>query len=193
MKTEPKTRMPAAPHAAKPKIVKPTPKAANGKTDKPAEERRKPLTIGEEIQQHHFRSEAEKAYINLVFTGNYLASKMQVLLRQFDGLTHQQYNILRILRGQQGKAISLLDVKCRMLDRQPDVSRIIERMVKKGLINRSVCGEDRRQVDLTITSAGLKLLNEIGDKHQQTHSALFKLNDAELVKLNKLLDFARSE
>lgn len=150
-------------------------------------------TIEKEIRQPHFRSGAEKAFINLVFTANYLNSKLSVFLRTYDGLTPQQYNILRILRGQKGSPISILEVKNRMLDRQPDASRIIDRMVHKGLISRSVSKTDRRQVDLVITKTGLKLLDTIGDKHLTLFNALFTMSEAELEKFNSTLDRIRAE
>jgi DNA-binding MarR family transcriptional regulator len=171
----------------------PAKKAAAGKPAPAQQPTGGAHTIEEEIRQTHFRTSGEKAFINLVFTANYLNSKLSVFLRQYDGLTPQQYNILRILRGQKGNPISILEVKNRMLDRQPDASRIIDRMVRKGLISRTASRTDRRQVDLAITKAGLKLLDSVGDKHLALFRALFNMSEAELEKFSLMLDSIRAD
>lgn len=150
-------------------------------------------TIGDELQQRSFRSDADMAYLNLIYTSNWFMFHVQGYLKQFDGLTMQQYNVLRILRGQRGNPISLLQVKCRLLDRNSDVSRIIDRMVRKGLICRETCNADRRQVDLTITDKGAQLLETVGDGINTVLDAFSDAaSPAELQQLCAVLDRARA-
>lgn len=148
------------------------------------------VPIEDEIKQPRFADLAEKALVNLIYTTNFFAARSEQLLKSYE-LTPQQYNILRILRGQQGRAISLLEVKGRMLDRNPDVSRIVDRMVRKGVVDRQVCPTDRRQADLTITARGLDLLSRIDPYISRGYDTLKELKDGDLERLNQLLDRAR--
>jgi DNA-binding MarR family transcriptional regulator len=150
-------------------------------------------TIAEELQQRNFRSDADMAYLNLIYTSNWFIFQVQGYLKQYDGLTMQQYNVLRILRGQHGNPLSLLQVKCRLLDRNSDVSRIIDRMVRKGLISRETCNADRRQVDLTLTPKGSNLLESVGDSINTVLDAFSDAaSPAELQHMSDLLDRARA-
>jgi len=157
--------------------------------EKPAR-RPRVVPIEDEIKQSRFADPAEKALVNLIYTTNVFQARTEQLLKSYD-LTLQQYNILRILRGQQGRAISLLEVKGRMLDRNPDVSRIVDRMVRKGVVDRQVCPTDRRQADLTITARGLELLGRIDPYIDRGFETLRGLKEADLERLNQLLDRAR--
>lgn len=135
----------------------------------------KTLTLEAAIEQERFSSEKEKALVNLVFTGNWVQHRLQLFFKKFDGLTHQQYNVLRILKGQNGKPLSLLEIKRRMLDPNSDTSRIIDRMVAKGLILRTVCPTDRRQIELRIQPMGEALLARIGMAHLEIYASLDQL------------------
>lgn len=147
-------------------------------------------TLEEAIQQQSFRSDAEKAFVNLLFTASWFGNRFQAFLKPFD-LTPQQYNILRILRGQKGNPISLHELKSRMLEQNSDTSRIIDRMVRKGFIDRKPCAHDRRQVDLTATAAGVKLLETVGFDLNPVIGSLHCLAPNELVALSALLDKVR--
>lgn len=159
-------------------------------TDKP-NRRARLIPIEDELQQQRFASLPEKVYVNLIYTTNVFQARTEQLLKSYD-LTPQQYNILRILRGQHGRPISLLEVKGRMLDRNPDVSRIVDRMVRKGHVDRQICPTDRRQADLTITAAGLNLLTLIDPHIQLGFETLESLKSTDLERLNALLDRARA-
>lgn len=148
-------------------------------------------TIEEEIKQDRFEHFEERVFVDLMLTTNVFAHRVARYLKQFDGLTIQQFNILRILKGQQGTPLSLQDVKCRMFDRNSDVSRIIDRLVKKGYINREACKEDRRQVDLTITPAGLELISQVGSVPDETLEAITQFGENKGQKLTDLLDEMR--
>src|ERR1041384_1552210 len=112
------------------------------------------------IAQKTFSSEYNKGLISLIFVGNWVVSRHQQFFKRFD-ITMQQFNILRILRGQHPKAASINMLKERMLDKMSDVSRLVERLRKAELIERKSCEVDRRAVDVKITDKGLLLLKEI--------------------------------
>ena len=118
------------------------------------------MKIEEEIQQGSFQSEQHRLLINIIYTGNQFTLSNNRMLKQFS-ITTQQFNVLRILRGQKGNPISVKDMHGRMLDSTSNVSRLVDKLLAKELIERIVCPNDRRRVELTITPKGLKLLDEI--------------------------------
>ncbi|HCL84208.1 MAG TPA: MarR family transcriptional regulator [Chitinophagaceae bacterium] len=147
------------------------------------------MTLEKDINQHVFRSEYQKAAINLIYTFNWANEKLNRLFEPFD-ITQQQFNILRILRGA-GQPLSTLQIRQRMLDKMSDTSRIVDRLVKKGLVKKSVCREDRRLVDVLLTDKGKKLL-QVMDGLNEEMDAIFKfLNESEARQLNTLLDQIR--
>lgn len=148
-------------------------------------------TIGEEIVQSHFGSEYQKLMVNLIYTNNYLTDKFSCDLKSFD-ITRQQYNVLRILRGQYPKPASLNLIKERMLDKMSDTSRIVERLRLKGLIERAQNNHDRRSVEVRITKLGIKLLKDTEPLLAQSEKALLSLTLEEAVQLNHLLDKLRN-
>lgn len=145
-------------------------------------------SIEEEIQQPTFRSVHQKAVINLIFTSNWLQHKQQEFFKSF-GVTGQQFNILRILRGCHPGSISATAIKARMLDRNSDVSRLLNRLALKKLVIKKVCPLDKRATDIFITPAGLALLQEI-DKFQE-YDKVLALSAPEAEALSKLLDKSR--
>ena len=118
------------------------------------------MKIEEEIQQGSFQSEQQRLLINIVYTGNQFTLSNNRMLKQFS-ITTQQFNVLRILRGQKGNPISVKDMHGRMLDSTSNVSRLVDKLLAKELIERIICPKDRRRVELTITVKGLKLLGKI--------------------------------
>lgn len=135
-----------------------------------------------------FTSEHHKGLISLIFVGNWIISKHQQFFKQYD-ITMQQFNILRILRGQHPQAASINTLKERMLDKMSDVSRLVERLRKAGLVERKNSEMDRRAVDVMITAKGLELLRVIDDQIATLESTLKdNLNEKEVVQLNRLLD-----
>lgn len=144
--------------------------------------------IEDEIRQAKFRSVQQKAVLNLIYTSNWLQSRQQEYFKPF-GITGQQYNILRILRGQHPKTISGTEIKSRMLDRNSDISRLLDRLAAKELITRSTCPNDKRASDVLITRKGLAILAEIDKRDNDEELAL---SDEEAANLSDLLDKARS-
>src|SRR5882762_3649029 len=147
------------------------------------------MSIDKDINQRKFRNDYQRAGINLIYTYNWANEQIKQIFEQFD-ITPQQFNILRILRGA-GEPLSTLQIRQRMLDKMSDTSRIVDRLLKKGLVKKITCKADRRLVDVTISDKGLKLLEKM-DRHDNDMEAVFKnLTDAEAKTLNKLLDKLR--
>src|SRR6476619_8184088 len=114
------------------------------------------MSIEKDISQRKFATEYQKAMVNLIYTHNWLMERMKLFFEKAD-LTQQQFNILRILRGA-GQPLSTLQIRQRMLDKMSDTSRIVDRLIKKGLVKKVVCKSDKRLVDVTIAEKGKKLL-----------------------------------
>jgi len=149
------------------------------------------MKIEDEIKQPKFRSPHQKVGLNLIFTANWLLAKQQDFFKPF-GITASQFNILRILRGQHPNKISGVEIKSRMLDRNSDIPRLLDRLVKKELILKTICPSDKRAADVTITAQGLALLSKIDpliDEHEMTQIPLSKEDAAQL---SDLLDKCRS-
>lgn len=120
--------------------------------------------------------------------GNWIISRHQQFFKQYD-ITMQQFNILRILRGQHPKAASINMLKERMLDKMSDVSRLVERLRKADLVERKSCELDRRAVDVKISPKGLQLLKTIDAEISTLEDILRNsLNEKEVAQLNKLVD-----
>ena len=148
------------------------------------------MSIEKDISQRKFKTEFQKAMINMIFTHNWMMERMKIFFDQAD-LTPQQFNILRILRGA-GQPLSTLQIRQRMLDKMSDTSRIVDRLIKKGLAKKVICKSDRRLVDVTITEKGLKLLERLDDQQHDLDGILQNLNDTDAKQLNKLLDKIRN-
>jgi len=148
------------------------------------------MSIEEDISQAKFRNEYQKAVINLIYTYNWMNEKMKDFFARED-ITGQQFNILRILRGA-GKPISTLQIRQRMLDKMSDTSRIVDRLILKGLAIKNICPIDKRLVDVSLTDKGKKLLEKIDEHENEMDEILGTLNPAEAKILNTLLDKIRS-
>ena len=150
------------------------------------------MKIGEAIQQKKFTSEFQKVAINIAFTSNWLMTNHQTRIKKF-GITPQQFNILRILRGQYPKAATVNLLIDRMLDKSSNASRLVEKLRVKGFVERVICPDDRRAVDVIITKAGLKLLSQL-DGHMETwEEDLKSISVSEAKQLNILLDKLRTK
>jgi len=149
------------------------------------------MSLEEDIKQEKgFKSERQKALINIMYTEGWLRNRMSEILKPFD-LTSQQYNVLRILRGSSSKPISTSCIRDRMLDKMSDASRIVDRLYKKGLLERKTCSSDKRLVDVLITENGLKLLSQIDKPIDDMGSLSGMITEEEAQKLNEILDKLR--
>ncbi len=147
------------------------------------------MTLEKDINQTRFRNEHQKATVNIIYTYNWLMERITRIL-DAAGITSQQYNILRILRGA-GQPLSTSQIRQRMLDKMSDSSRIVDRLVIKGLAKKNECKTDKRLVDIIITPKALKLLEKIDAYNGRVDGIMMNLSDAEAKTLNKLLDKIR--
>ena len=142
--------------------------------------------IDEELRSR-FESEQQKAMLNVMFTANWFKAMQTDAFRPY-GISPQQYNILRILRGAKDR-MSMQRVKERMVDRAPNATRLTDKLIAKGLVERERCEEDRRVVYVRISPRGLELLAEI-DRSSRTgpKKVLQRLDAADAMELNRILD-----
>jgi DNA-binding MarR family transcriptional regulator len=148
------------------------------------------MSINQDIKQHRqFRNEHHKATVNILFSSNWLMENIKKFL-QAEDITPQQYNILRILRGN-GKPLSTLQIRERMLDKMSDTSRIVDRLLKKGLAEKKTSQADKRLVDVTISKKGLDALERLDKNNASLDGILFNLDHDEAKALNDLLDKMR--
>lgn len=147
------------------------------------------MKLEKAIRQKGFQNEYQKAIINIIYTHNYLIGKMNPVFKQY-GITRQQYNVLRILRGQHPYPATINLIKERMLDKMSDASRIAERLKKKKLIEKSRNLIDKRAADIIISKKGLALLKTM-DPESKKFNKLITLSDGEVANLNKILDNLR--
>ena len=147
------------------------------------------MSINKDINQQNFKSEHQRAIINLIYTYNWITEKLKAIFDK-EGLTMQQFNILRILRGSD-KPLSTLQIRERMLDKMSDTSRIVDRLLIKGLVRKVVCKTDKRLVDVTITEQGRSLLQNIDLQEPEMNEIMQPLSAEEALTLNTLLDKIR--
>ena len=148
------------------------------------------MKLEDEIKSK-FRNEYHKAIVNLHFTQLACANAHAFRLKKY-GISSQQFNVLRILRGQHPNSASIGLIKDRMLDKNSDVSRIIDRLKQKKLVSRKECKMDRRQKDVLISSNGMNLLAELDKYDHEIDLILSGLSEEETVQLNELLDKLRA-
>ncbi|TRZ81288.1 MAG: MarR family transcriptional regulator [Sediminibacterium sp.] len=147
------------------------------------------MGIEKDIQQTNFRNEFQKMGINIIYTANWLNEKMGQILSTED-ITQQQFNILRILRGSECP-LSTLKIRERMLDKMSDTSRIVDRLIVKGLVEKTSCIKDKRLVDITVTKKGLQLLEKLDALNEQIDSILKGVSEKEAHTINQILDKLR--
>ncbi|MBS1951093.1 MAG: MarR family transcriptional regulator [Bacteroidetes bacterium] len=148
------------------------------------------MKLEKEIKQAKFRNVHQKAVINLLFTASWLENNHNKFFKRH-GITGIQFNILRILRGQYPNKVSGAQLKLRMLDKNSDVSRLLDRLIAKKLIEKSICTHDKRASDVVITKKGLHLLKSIDSEIDKTDSEALAITASEAKQLSDLLDKCR--
>lgn len=134
-----------------------------------------------------FKDNKTKALLNILYTANWISAKQNTFFAGF-GISPQQYNILRILRGA-GEPLTMQTVKNRMIERAPNATRLTDKLCAKDLIERIPCENDRRVVHIAITQKGMQLLDEISDDFNEDW--LQNLTEEEAAQLSDLLDKLR--
>ena len=148
------------------------------------------MGIDKDIQQAKFRNSRQKAGINLIYTLAWMKEKTKEIFDSED-ITSQQFNILRILRGSFPEPLSTLQIRERMLEKMSDTSRIVDRLITKGLVKKLTCKDDRRLVDVIITDKGKKMLERLDARQDEIDNVLGNLSEKDANILSDLLDKIR--
>lgn len=150
------------------------------------------MRIEEIIKSNVAMDDAKKIVLNIMVTQNVLTEKFNEVLKPYD-LSGEQYNVLRILRGQKGNPANMCVIQERMIAKNSNTTRLIDKLLLKELVTREVCPENRRKIEVLITEKGLQLLEEL-DPKVLDNEKLFaaNLNQKELVELNTLLEKYRN-
>jgi DNA-binding MarR family transcriptional regulator len=158
-----------------------------GKTGRPEP----PGTVAGDLKQTRpFPSKAEEAGVGLMLTADVVRRHGEALIKPF-GITLQQYNVLRILRGSRPDSLPTLDIAARMIEKSPGVTRLLDRLEKKGLVTRERCAADRRQVLCRVTEKGLKLLDTLEGPVGKAIAPFNTLPQKDLERLIHLLNAVR--
>lgn len=147
------------------------------------------MGIDQDIQTK-FRNEYHKASVNIIYTYNWMTERTKEIFASAD-ITPQQFNILRILRGSLPNPLSTLQIRERMLDKMSDTSRIVDRLIAKGLVKKGTCKTDRRLVDVMITDKGKKVLEKLDLRQDEMDNVMANLSKKEAQTLSELLDKIR--
>jgi DNA-binding MarR family transcriptional regulator len=151
------------------------------------------MTLSDLIQQEHFPSPAEEALLGVLVTANWITSELAQTMAPF-GVSPPQYNVLRIVRGRQPERPTCSDIKARLLDRTPDVTRLVSRLQDAGLVERHRSEEDRRAVEVALTPEGQDLLRRLDPLVEATIDRLMQhLSPEEQAALSGLLERTRTD
>lgn len=146
------------------------------------------MTIEEVIKSSVVLHPMERSVLNIIYSGYLVEERLSEKLKPY-GLSIQQYNVLRILRGQKGNPINLFGIQERMISKMSNTTRLVDKLVFKDWAHRQVCPENKRKVEITITEEGLKVLDELDVLVKMTHLEILKnLSFQELDTLNGILD-----
>ena len=148
------------------------------------------MKLEQAIKSTKFKSEVQKAGLNILYTAWWLKTTMSKELKEY-GLTHEQYNVLRILKGRYPEQMCVRDVACRMIEKSSNVPRIIDRLEVKKLVKRSNSAEDKRETVITITQAGINILEITTGQINKLYEATISMDEPSAATLNGLLEQIR--
>lgn len=149
------------------------------------------MKLEQAIQSTKFKNEVHKAGLNILYTAWWLKTVMSRELKEF-GLTHEQYNVLRILKGKYPDQMCVRDIACRMIEKSSNVPRIIDRLEIKKLVKRSTSALDKRETVITLTQAGITILEASTIVLNRVMDEMMLVNETEALDLNTLLEKVRS-
>jgi DNA-binding MarR family transcriptional regulator len=150
------------------------------------------MSLDDKIKSSITLNPAKRTVLNMVYTNQFVNDKFIEVLKPFD-LSIEQFNVLRILRGQKGVAANMCLIQERMLARTSNTTRLVDKLLLKGLVTREVCPGNRRKMEVMITEQGLKLLSEVDPKVDQYEEMITSgLTPGELEELNRLLEKFRN-
>ena len=150
------------------------------------------MKLEQAIQSTNFKNENHKAVLNVLYTAWWLKTSMSKELKQF-GLTHEQYNVLRILKGKSPDEMCVKDIAGRMIEKSSNVPRIIDRLVLKKLVKRTTDATDKRHTVMSLTPAGLTMLELSTQRINSVFEHEVKLSEKDAAKLNELLEIIRQK
>ncbi len=150
------------------------------------------MKLEQAIQSTKFKSEVHKATLNILYTAWWLKTMMSKELKEF-GLTHEQYNVLRILKGKYPEQLCVRDIAGRMIEKSSNVPRIIDRLETKKLVKRATSLEDKRETVITITQAGIAVLDASTQMVEKMYGDAFTISTKEAAELNILLEKTREK
>ena len=148
------------------------------------------MKLEESIKQKRFESPQIKAMLNIMYTANWLMGEFRDVYKPF-GITPQQYNVLRILRGKHPESVNPSEIKEVMLDKNPDITRLCDRLLAMGLIGRSIDNDNRRKMNIVITEQGLHMLSQIQPILTERQTQILHRSDINFDLLSDLLDELR--
>ncbi len=149
------------------------------------------MKIEELLKTKDTMQPSKKLALNLIVTANHISDKIQEAIKPF-GISSQQFNVLRILRGQKGKPANLSTIQERMVTKMSNTTRLVDKLVEKGLSERIICPSNRRKIEIRITEEGLLLLKELDPIIENVENSFAeKINDKEIESLNTKLNELR--
>ena len=148
------------------------------------------MKLEQAIKSTKFRSEVQKAGLNILYTAWWLKTVMSKELKEY-GLTHEQYNVMRILKGSYPDQMCVRDIACRMIEKNSNVPRIIDRLEVKKLVKRSTSAEDKRETVITITQVGINILEISTVRINKLFDEAIIMDESSAAQLNNLLEEVR--
>ena len=149
------------------------------------------VKLEQAIQSTKFKSEVHKAGLNILYTAWWLKTMTSKELKEF-GLTHEQYNVLRILKGKYPEQMCVRDIACRMIEKSSNVPRIIDRLELKKLVKRATSAVDKRETVITLTQGGITILEASTKVVNHAIDSLMIINEKDAAELNQLLEKVRT-
>ena len=150
------------------------------------------VKLEEAIKSNKFKNEVHKAGLNVLYTAWWLKTIMSRELKEY-GLTHEQYNVLRILKGKYPEQMCVRDIACRMIEKNSNVPRIIDRLEIKKLVKRSTSAADKRETVITLTTVGINILAITTGKINNLFDENVMMDEAAACELNRLLEKVREK
>jgi len=148
------------------------------------------VKLEEAIKSNKFRNEVHKAGLNILYTAWWLKTNMSKELKEY-GLTHEQYNVLRILKGKHPEQICVREIACRMIEKNSNVPRIIDRLEAKKLVKRASSDSDRRETVIVLTPAGINILQHSTERINRLMDTIILIDEQRAAELNQLLEEIR--
>jgi DNA-binding MarR family transcriptional regulator len=148
------------------------------------------MKLEDAIKSTRFSSELHKATLNLMYTTYWMKTNFSAVHKEI-GITMEQFNVLRILKGKHPEQMCVRDIGSRMIEKNSNVPRIIDRLLAKKLVKRNTSKEDKRETLISLTDKGIQTLEQANKKLEETNTAILGLNESEAKTLNELLEKLR--